>query len=70
MWIDVNMIMLRLAVSDSVEETEASVRQASPSGGGSEDKHDRWACRKITRKTKVSLIHSPSSCTVTSVPYL
>ena len=38
--------MLRFAVSDSVEEVEASARQALPSGGGSENRHDKWTCRE------------------------
>ena len=62
--------MLRLAISDSVEEVEAFARQALPSGGGSGNRHDKWACREIARETRVSLIHFPTSYTVTSVPYL
>ena len=62
--------MLRLAVSDNAEEVEASARQALPSGGGSGNRHDKWACREMAHKTRVSLIHFPTSCTVRSVPYL
>ena len=62
--------MLRLAVSDSVEEVEAFARQALPSGGGSGNRHDKWACREMARKTRVSLIHPPTSRTIISVLYL
>jgi hypothetical protein len=62
--------MLKLGVSDSVEEVEAFARQALPSGGGLGNRHDKWACREMARKTRVSLIHFPTTGTVTSVPYL
>ena len=62
--------LLRLVVSDSVEGVEASARQALPSDGGSGNRHDKWACREMTRKTRVSLIHFPTIGTITSVPYL
>ena len=64
------MILLRLAVTDSVEGVEAFACQALPSGGGLGNRHDKWACREMARKTRVSFIHLPTSYAVTSVPYL
>ena len=64
-------IMLKLAVSDRVEEVGASACYAAPPGGGEGNRRDRWTCKEMVRKTRVSLILVPTTpFTVTSVPYL
>ena len=70
-YVFISIYLLKLAVSNSVEEVEASACYAAPPGGGAGNRRDRWTCKEMIRKTRVSLILVPiTPFTITSVPYL